>query len=63
MASHVDVKVIGALCEMRGDFRHCRVDHILGARPLVERFPANRRKLFAEWLALNKDRLENSLLH
>jgi predicted DNA-binding transcriptional regulator YafY len=56
MAYYVDVTLVGAWCEMRQDFRHFRVDRILSARVLDERFPANSGKLMAEWLALQKDR-------
>ena len=56
MAYYVDVTLVGAWCELRQDFRHFRVDRILSARVLDERFPANSGKLMAEWLALQKDR-------
>jgi predicted DNA-binding transcriptional regulator YafY len=56
MAYYVDVTLIGAWCELRGDFRHFRVDRILNSRMLDERFPADNGKLVAEWLALHKDR-------
>ena len=56
MAYYVDVTVIAAWCELRCDFRHFRVDRILSARLLDERFPADNGKLMAEWLALQKDR-------
>src|SRR6202521_5178405 len=56
MAYYVDVTLVGAWCELRQDFRHFRVDRILSARVLDERFPANGGKLMAEWLALQKDR-------
>ena len=56
MAYYVDVTLVGAWCELRQDFRHFRVDRILSARVLEERFPANSGKLMAEWLALQKDR-------
>ncbi len=56
IAYYVDVTLVGAWCELRNDFRHFRVDRITGATALDERFPADRRKLLAEWLALKKDR-------
>ena len=56
MAYYVDVTLVGAWCELRQDFRHFRVDRILSARVLDERFPANSGKLMAEWLALQKGR-------
>jgi predicted DNA-binding transcriptional regulator YafY len=58
MAYYVDVTLIGAWCELRQDFRHFRVDRIVHARLLDERFPADKGKLMAEWLALRKDRPE-----
>jgi len=56
MAYYVDVTLVGAWCELRQDFRHFRVDRILSARVLDQRFPANSGNLMAEWLALQKDR-------
>jgi predicted DNA-binding transcriptional regulator YafY len=56
MAYYVDVTLIGAWCELRSDFRHFRLDRIVSARLLDERFPADKGKLMAEWLALQKDR-------
>jgi len=56
MAYYVDVTVVGAWCELRGDFRHFRVDRILNSRVLDERFSAESAGLTAEWLALRKDR-------
>jgi predicted DNA-binding transcriptional regulator YafY len=56
MAYYVDVTVLGAWCELRNDFRNFRVDRILGAELLGERFAAESAKLTAEWLSLPKDR-------
>jgi predicted DNA-binding transcriptional regulator YafY len=56
MAYYVDVTLLGAWCELRMDFRNFRVDRILSARLLGERFTAESAKLTAEWLALPKDR-------
>jgi predicted DNA-binding transcriptional regulator YafY len=58
MAYYVDVTLIGAWCELRGDFRHFRVDRIASSRVLDERFPADKGELMAEWLALRKDRTD-----
>jgi predicted DNA-binding transcriptional regulator YafY len=55
MAYYVDVTLIAAWCELRTDYRHFRVDRILGAQVLDERFPADNGRLMAEWLALRKD--------
>jgi predicted DNA-binding transcriptional regulator YafY len=56
MAYYVDVTLIGAWCELRRDFRNFRVDRISEAKVLDERFPADNGRLFAEWLALRKER-------
>jgi len=55
MAYYVDATLIGAWCELRQDFRHFRVDRIVRAHLLDERFPVDKGKLMAEWLALRKD--------
>ena len=52
----VDPASLAAWCELRADYRHFRVDRILGAQVLDERFPADNGRLMAEWLALRKDR-------
>ena len=62
MAYYVDVAVLGAWCELRNDFRNFRVDRISDARFLNERFLGESGKLMAEWLALPKQRPEESLL-
>jgi predicted DNA-binding transcriptional regulator YafY len=56
LAYYVDVTVIAAWCELRDALRHFRADRIRSARVLDERFPADGGRLFAEWLALGKDR-------
>jgi predicted DNA-binding transcriptional regulator YafY len=56
MAYYVDATLIGAWCELRNDFRHFRLDRIADAAVLDERFPADRARLMAQWLALRKDR-------
>jgi predicted DNA-binding transcriptional regulator YafY len=56
MAYYVDVTLIGAWCELRTDYRNFRVDRIAEAQVLDERFPADNGRLFAEWLALRKER-------
>jgi predicted DNA-binding transcriptional regulator YafY len=56
MAYYVDVTLLGAWCELRNDFRNFRVDRILGAELLDQRFLAESGKLLAEWLALPKHR-------
>ena len=56
LAYYVDVTVVAGWCELRDAFRHFRADRIRSARVLEERFPADGGRLFAEWLALGKDR-------
>jgi len=56
MAYYVDVTLLGSWCELRNDFRNFRVDRILGAEFLEDRFLAESGKLLAGWLALPKDR-------
>src|SRR6516165_4350404 len=56
MAYYVDVTLVGAWCELRNDFRNFRVDRILAAELLDERFTSESAKLTAEWLALPKSR-------
>ena len=56
MAYYVDVTLVGAWCELRTDYRNFRVERIVAARILEDRFdPANGR-LFAEWSALPKEK-------
>jgi predicted DNA-binding transcriptional regulator YafY len=61
MAYYVDVTVIAAWCELRGDFRHFRADRITSARLLDERFTSDRARLTAQWMALSKQREEASV--
>jgi predicted DNA-binding transcriptional regulator YafY len=56
MAYYVDATLIGAWCELRTDYRNFRVDRIAASQILDERFPADSGRLFAEWLALRKER-------
>jgi predicted DNA-binding transcriptional regulator YafY len=61
MAYYVDVTLLGAWCELRGDFRNFRVDRILDSRVLDEHFPTDNGKLVAQWLALRKDRADPAI--
>jgi predicted DNA-binding transcriptional regulator YafY len=56
MAYYVDATLIGAWCELRTDFRNFRVDRIVEAQVLDERFPADNGRLLGQWLALQKER-------
>ncbi|RAI59295.1 helix-turn-helix transcriptional regulator [Roseicella frigidaeris] len=41
--------MLAAWCELRRDFRHFRLDRILGVRPAGGPMPKRRRLLLAEW--------------
>lgn len=56
MAYYVDVTLLGAWCELRGDYRNFRVERIQSSRVLEESFPAEGSRLLAGWHALRKDR-------
>lgn len=58
MAYYVDVTVIAAWCELRGDFRHFRADRITSAQLLDERFTSESARLTVQWMALSKEREE-----
>ena len=45
------VAVLAAWCELRGGFRHFRLDRIVAAEPTGERIPRGPRVLLAEWRA------------
>lgn len=46
-----DAEVLAAWCELRGGFRHFRLDRIASLTPLGQRLPRRRRLLLAEWRA------------
>lgn len=56
MAYYVDVTLVGAWCELRGDYRNFRVERITASRVLDEHFDQDNGRLFAEWSALPKTR-------
>ncbi len=56
MAYYVDVTLVGAWCELRGDYRNFRVERIQSSKVLDERFDQRGGKLFREWSALPKER-------
>lgn len=43
--------ILAAWCELRQDFRHFRLDRILGFQAMDERYPRSRRSLLDEWRA------------
>ena len=42
-------RIVAAWCELRGAFRHFRVDRIASAQPSGQRYPARRSDLLARW--------------
>lgn len=52
----VDAALVAAWCELRADLRHFRVERIAATEVLAERYPDDRGRLLAAWLALGKDR-------
>ncbi|SCX34019.1 MULTISPECIES: helix-turn-helix transcriptional regulator [Agrobacterium] len=48
---YVDVTLIAAWCELRGDYRHFRADRILQSKVLDDRFAADSSAMMAEWMA------------
>jgi predicted DNA-binding transcriptional regulator YafY len=48
---HEAVRLLIGWCELRRDFRSFRIDRILGATFMEERFPARPSQLRARWLA------------
>ena len=51
MAYYMSVTVVAAWCDLRGDYRHFRVDRIEASRLLDETFAAEHGRLMGEWLA------------
>jgi predicted DNA-binding transcriptional regulator YafY len=56
LAYYVDVTLIAAWCELRGDYRHFRVDRVESLAVLEEHYPPDNGRLMAGWLALGKER-------
>lgn len=56
MAYYVDATLVAAWCELRADLRHFRGERIAASEVLDERYPDDRGRLLAAWLALGKDR-------
>lgn len=56
MSYYVDVTLVGAWCEMRGDYRNFRVERIQSSKVLDEHFDQENGRLFREWSALPKTR-------
>ncbi len=52
VAYYVFVTLVGAWCELRGDYRHFRTDRIVAAEVLDARYADDGGRLAAGWLAL-----------
>ncbi len=52
LAYYVDVTVLAAWCELRGDYRHFRIERITVSALLEERFSTADGALMRGWLAL-----------
>lgn len=55
LAYYVDATILGAWCELRGDYRQFRVERIVAAEILEQSFPARGGKLAQDWLALLRE--------
>jgi predicted DNA-binding transcriptional regulator YafY len=51
VAYYVGSTLVGAWCELRGDFRHFRADRILALEVREEKVPVSGERLAAEWHA------------
>jgi predicted DNA-binding transcriptional regulator YafY len=51
VAYYVEATLICACCELRNDYRHFRVDRIVAAKPMDERYSDRAGQLMAQWLA------------
>jgi predicted DNA-binding transcriptional regulator YafY len=43
------VRILVAWCELRGDFRHFRIDRVIELKPQNERYPRRRVDLLRDW--------------
>ncbi len=60
VAYYVQATLVGAWCELRGDYRHFRADRITALTVLDERYPSDNGRLMAEWLALRQNERETT---
>jgi len=54
VAYYVEATLICAWCELRNDYRHFRVDRIVSAKPLDQRYCDHGGQLMAQWLAMRR---------
>ncbi len=47
-------RVLAAWCELRGDFRHFRIDRIIALHETGKRYPQRRRALMKQWREIEK---------
>jgi predicted DNA-binding transcriptional regulator YafY len=52
LAYYVEATLICAWCELRNDYRHFRVDRIVTAKRLDDRYAGHAGQLMAQWLAM-----------
>jgi predicted DNA-binding transcriptional regulator YafY len=55
VAYYMQATLVGAWCELRQDYRHFRADRIASLAVLDERYPSDKGRLMAEWLAQRQD--------
>jgi predicted DNA-binding transcriptional regulator YafY len=55
LAIYETTQVLAAWCELRGDFRHFRLDRIRSAEMLDARLPRRRSVLYKAWRAREPD--------
>ncbi len=60
VAYYVEATLICAWCELRNDYRHFRVDRIIAAKRMGERYSADAGQLMAQWLTLRTPALAAS---
>ena len=46
-------RVVAGWCELRQDYRHFRVDRIVGLQPTDERYPRRRAVMLKDWRTRN----------
>lgn len=57
---YVDVTLIAAWCELRGDYRHFRADRIMQSEVLDERFATDSSRMMAEWMTRRANEMQKS---
>lgn len=55
---YVDVTLIAAWCELRGDYRHFRANRIVQSEVLEERYAADSSPMMVEWMAMRSQNSE-----